>query len=344
MIRTFKFLVIPVLLAASVACDPQDTSEALPPPTGPESPVGPQIPNVTQADQVESANSAVDYFVGTLHTKTSADIATKVTGTITSMEVEEGDTVRKGQVLFRLDRRQAQLAVNQAKAGVAAAQSMLATATRELARVEALASRGSAPPATLDNARSSRDSAAIGVDQAKIALDLARRSLADMTMTAPIAGTVTAKYKNTGETVTSMPPTVVLTIQDQSTLELRVHLPERELRSLRQDSTLKANFPAVGVEKEVTVARIGSVVNPRTRTVEVFASVPNQEDLLRPGMSADVRLPQTPSAPASEGSPEVPSTGASAGAASAEVTEPKAAEPATADQLLVERNAEKVEG
>jgi RND family efflux transporter MFP subunit len=128
------------------------------------------------------------------------------------------------------------------------------------------------------------------VRQAKVGLDQANQAVADATVRSPIDGVIAHNLVSEGETATMMPPTVVVVVQDQSTLELRFRMPEKALAELKPGKKIKASFAAVGVTKEAQVTRIGASVDPHTRTVEIIADLPNADGQLKPGMLADVEL------------------------------------------------------
>jgi multidrug efflux pump subunit AcrA (membrane-fusion protein) len=106
----------------------------------------------------------------------------------------------------------------------------------------------------------------------------------------PMNGVVTNKLVSEGETATMMPPTVVLIVQDQSTLELRFRMPEKALAEIKPGKKLRATFSALGVKRDAEVVRISSSVEPNSRTVEIFAQIPNSDGSLKPGMLADVEM------------------------------------------------------
>jgi RND family efflux transporter MFP subunit len=225
---------------------------------------------------------------GTLHPKQKAELGPKATGVITRLTVEEGDTVKKGQLLFALDSQQAALAVQQAKVSLNAAEINLAAAERDHERTKQLFERGSISPATLDQARTQYESAKSQIEQAKVFLSQAQKTGADTSVYSPIPGVVSAKLKSVGELATQTPPTVVLVIEDVSQLELRARLPERALGRLRAGDEFQATFPAVSETRKLRIARINPTVDARARTIEVVAFVDNAEGKLRPGMLTQV--------------------------------------------------------
>ena len=117
---------------------------------------------------------------------------------------------------------------------------------------------------------------------------MAERAASDTAIYSPIDGVVTAKLKSVGETVTMMPPTVVLVVEDVDRLELRANLPEKTLSTLAVGTVLKITVPTVGVTREVPVKRVNPTIDPRARTVEVVADVDNADGKLKVGMLVQV--------------------------------------------------------
>jgi multidrug efflux pump subunit AcrA (membrane-fusion protein) len=129
----------------------------------------------------------------------------------------------------------------------------------------------------------------------------------------PIDGVVVAKLKSEGEMATMMPATIVLVIQDQSTLELRFRLPERALRYVKIGASVKARFDALGVDREAKVTRIQSAIDAQTRTVEIVVELPNKDGALKAGLLASVEL--QPEAAAAVKAVAAPATAAGQGGA-----------------------------
>lgn len=278
----------------------QKKQNSLPPPTGEKAPPPPQIPQLRELAvpaQGEAANGQDRAGTGSLHALHKADLGPKQTGVLTAIAVEEGDRVKRGQLLFKLDADQAQLAVAQAKAAHSAAHVQLDSAKLDFDRTKALRERGSIPEDALDQARARFDAARIAVEQADMALSLAQKHAGDMVVTSPIDGIVTEKRMNVGETATLMPPSVVLVVQEVDQLELRARLPENALRTVREQSELTVTFPAVGETRKVKVKRIAPTVDLRTRTIEIIAAVDNKDHRLKAGMMAEVAY----GAPAGQG-------------------------------------------
>ena len=281
-----SLLLLSVLLAA---CQnktgpklPAATGEGAPPP-----PVVPTLQEIAKDDPVQlKAGSAAG--TGTLRPRQEAALGPKETGLITSLHADEGDSVKKGQVLFRLDSVQAALAVEQARAAVTTVQVQVDAAQLDFDRTKALRERGSVAPDVLDQVKARLDSLTSNATQAKAALALAQRHSTNMVVTAPFDGVVTERRMNVGETATLMPPSVVMVLQDLDKLELRARLPESALKDVREGSELTVRFPSVGQTLAVKVKRIAPTIDARTRTIEIIADIDNRDRRLLVGMLAEV--------------------------------------------------------
>jgi RND family efflux transporter MFP subunit len=277
--------------AALAGCQAQKQN-SLPPPTGENAPPPPKIPALSELGkqpQGQPARGGAERAgTGSLQPVDKAELGPKETGVLTAIAVEEGDRVKKGQLLFRLDAAQAQLAVAQAKAAQSAARVQLDSARLDFERTQALRARGSVPEDALDQARARLDAAASAFEQAGAAFALAQRRFGDMVVYSPIDGIVTEKRMNVGETATMMPPSIVLVVQNIDRLELRARLPETALKHVREQSELTVSFPAIEQSRRVKIARIAPTVDARTRTIEIVAEVDNRDHRLKAGMLVEV--------------------------------------------------------
>jgi RND family efflux transporter MFP subunit len=286
-------VVLLTVLCLFPGCGREKAENSLPPPKGSGVPL-PSVPNVGALMQVPTGSTASDpaalSATGTLYARNEAALGPSASGTLVDVAVREGDRVKKGQVLFRLDSGQANLSVQQAKALLESARVNLRAVELEHTRTKELHDRGSVPAATFEQVQARYDLAKSSVAQSQAQVALLQRSVADSVVRSPISGVVTQKLKNVGETVTMMPPTTVVIIQDTAVLELKARLPERALGLVGPGGKLKVRFPAVGLEREIVVSRVNPAVDVATRTVEIVAEIDNQDGALRPGMLAEVTL------------------------------------------------------
>ena len=279
-----------VALSGIAGCEKKELPK-LPPATGENAPPPPKIPTLAEiAKQAPVSESSTGSRAGTgsLQALHFAALGPKETGVINAILVSEGDRVRKGQVLFRLDDVPATLALEQAKTALQTARVQQSSAKLDLERTQALRQRGSVPEDALDQAKSRADAADSMVAQAQAAINIAQRQLANMVVTSPIDGVIAEKKMNVGEIATMMPPSVVLVVQNIDTLELRARLPETSLKTVREGGQINVRFPAIDETRGVTIQRIAPTVDARTRTIEIVARVENPDHRLKAGMLAEV--------------------------------------------------------
>lgn len=282
-------------LTGLAACDSAEGKTGLPPAKSGE---GPVIPEAEPEPEVPSPGATAgpapsagqSRFIASVLPREAAELGPKMSGTLTWIGVDEGAEVKKGQTLFKVNPGTMRLQVDSAEAALEGASLSRDEALRELERQQKLAAKGTVSSVNVEKAQAHYDAAVNAVERAQVGVSLSKRALVDAAVSSPISGVVARKLKNVGETVTMMPPTTVLIVQDQSALELRVRVPEARLRALRPGAVMKADFSALGVVRDAVIKRVQPTIDPVTRTVEVVAEVDNADDLLRPGMYVEVEL------------------------------------------------------
>ncbi len=200
-----------------------------------------------------------------------------------------GDTVKEGEPLVELDSAE----VGRARAALHTAEARLELAKKTVERKRALASdqivagkEAQAAEAELSMAEAEQRAAA----QAVSALSAARGSGARFTLSAPLSGTVIDRSALRGRLVDAETPLFI--IGDLSRLWLVVHAFERDALRARTGAKASITFPALpGQSFDGTVAKIGSRVDPASRTVDLRIDVDNPSGVLRPGMSANALVP-----------------------------------------------------
>jgi len=288
-------LITAALLTASLApaaCGKdKNGKENLPPAKGQGAPPPPELPDLRAGhngyDKVEATSEET---TGTTYAHSEAKLSPNRSGVLAKIAVEEGDKVKKGQLVFHLRTSDIALHVKQAQAALASAQVNLRAVKVEYDRTKRLFEQNAIDAATWDRVKAQYEGAQAGVDQAKVGVAMGRQALADAYVKSPINGVVVHKLSNEGEMVTMMPPTVVVVIENHSVLDLKFRLPERALKTVAPGDEIKAVFTAVGVTRTAKVARINPSVDRRTRTVEVQAELDNSDNSLKPGMLAEIQL------------------------------------------------------
>jgi membrane fusion protein (multidrug efflux system) len=134
------------------------------------------------------------------------------------------------------------------------------------------------------------DAAKVMVAQAHNGVAVAGKAVADTTAVAPIDGVVVSRAIALGDYVSDSPPTQVLVLQDQATLDLKFRLPDRALATVRRGDPITVSLPALAVSRKATISIVAPSVDARTRTIELTAVLDNRDGALRPGLMADVEL------------------------------------------------------
>ena len=194
----------------------------------------------------------------------SVDVQAAIMGRIVELLVAEGDTVRRGQVLLRIDPTQYEAAVARARAGVsealareAQARANLLQAERMLARVRALAAQDSnfVSRQALEEAETEVriqtelvQAAAYGVEQARAALGEAEDMLSKTVIRAPIDGIVTRLAVEEGETAIvgtmNNPGSLLLTISDLSLMEAVIRVDETDIPEIKLGDSARITIDA----------------------------------------------------------------------------------------------------
>ncbi len=172
-----------------------------------------------------------------------ATLSTKLMASVTEVLVEEGESVRAGQVLARLDARDLHAKREQVAAAVAAATAQQAQASAHAARMRALFADSAAPKAMLESAEATLAQAASWVRAAQAAgaeLDAVERYAE---LRAPFAGRVTQRFVDVGAFVA--PGVPLLTVQDASTLRVTAHVAPEQARGLRHGQSMMARLEGV---------------------------------------------------------------------------------------------------
>lgn len=303
--RTIVTLLVAATLAVTGCKKSQDGKAELPPASGEGAAPLPEIPAIAAAGSGSGSGAAAaaagdTKTTGSLVAKSQITIGARSSGTIVEIKVDENSVVKKGDVLFRLDSRDAALMRKSALTALRGAKLGVANAQREYDRAKSLHAQNALPQMQLDNAQAALEGAQVLVAQAENSVAMANKAIADATVRSPISGVVINKLMSVGEYATMMPPSPVLIVQDQSVLELKFRLPEKALASLHVDDKVAVTIPALGVHRAATISEISPQADPRTRTIELTAAIDNKDGALRPGLAAEVVLGAPPPEPTAE--------------------------------------------
>lgn len=213
--------------------------------------------------------------VGTLRSHQEIELTSEVSGRIVELNFAPGDPVAEGQLLVRLDDRQAQ-------ADLRVSNAQYSDARRQYDRAKSLRSNNSISQAQVDALRTTLDVAAAQ-------LEAARTRLNDHRIEAPFAGVVglvdisVGAYLNIGDSIATLDAT--------DKMELTFAVPERYLGQVRQGQVLTAKTAAFPDRAfDGTLAELGTRINELSRSLPVKAMIDNSEGRLRPGQFMSVSL------------------------------------------------------
>lgn len=213
-------------------------------------------------------------YSATLEAERDVEVLAEASRKVVELAVEEGDRVRAGALLVRLQDEEQQSAV-------AKAEIRLADAKRELERQQSLYDQSLVSEQSWIVTRSE-------FDQATLALDDARRQLGYTRVKAPISGTVVDRRVNLGDFVTVNQP--LFRLVDFDSIVARIYVPEKELATLKPGMAARVRPDALnGTVFAGHIDRIAPAVDPATGTVKVTVAIPAQAGL-RPGMYVQVEL------------------------------------------------------
>lgn len=217
--------------------------------------------------------------LGSAQARESIVLTPKVADTIRAIRFDSGDRVRQGDILVEMS------SVEQA-ADLAEVRAANEAAQEELRRYQELYDRGFASQARLDTVRAAADAA-----QARLGAGGSR--IADRTIRAPFAGIVGLRTASPGQFM--RPGDQIGTLDDVSQIKLDFDVPETQIARVRGGVEIVARTAAYPDRTFTgTIADVDSRIDPNTRTVRVRAILPNQDEVLRPGMLLTVEVRSNP--------------------------------------------------
>jgi multidrug efflux system membrane fusion protein len=234
--------------------------------------------------------------IGSAEPYSTVAVRAQITGALTSVTFKEGDDVRKGQVLFTLDRRPLEAALEQARANLQRDTAQAANAHAQAQRYQDLAARGIATKEQVDTTTTAAAAleATLGADRA--AVDNATVQLQYATIAAPISGRTGALMVNEGNLVRANDVTPLVVINQVSPLYVSFGIPEARLPELKRYMALgsvKVEALAPNDTSAPSVGRITFVdntVDATTGTIRIKGTFPNETRHLWPGQFVNVSV------------------------------------------------------
>lgn len=225
---------------------------------------------------------------GSLRAVDLASVKAKVGGDVREVLVREGEPVKAGQIVAKMDAAEFEARVAQARGNLNSARAQLEMAAKTRDNNLALVERGFISKNALDNSASQYNGAKASVDAAQGALDLVQKSLNDTVIRAPISGLVSVRLVQPGEKVAA--DNKLLEIVNLQKMELEAALPSADLARVAIGQPVTLRVEGLPERFEGRVARINPATQAGTRSVPVYIQVANPQSLLRVGMFAEAQL------------------------------------------------------
>ncbi len=226
---------------------------------------------------------------GEVRARHETPLSFRVGGKVTECKVNLGDTVRRGQILAKLEPADYQLATQSGAAGVADARSTLTLAEAELVRYRNLREKGFVSAAVLDQKQAAADAAHARVDAMQSAHTEQTRQLAYTSLPAENDGVVSAYDCNVGQVVNIGQP--ILRLAQSAEKEIEIHLPEAELQHFRSAGNFTVSLNALpGRSYQGVLRELAASADSATRTYAARIAVKNMDAAMQLGMSATVDM------------------------------------------------------
>jgi membrane fusion protein (multidrug efflux system) len=258
----------------------------------------PQPPTVEVMTFIQKDVPVYRVWIGTLDGMVNATIRAQVQGYLIKQNYREGDLVRKGQVLFEIDPRTFQAALEQAKGQLAAQQARWTTAKANLSRIKPLAEQNAVSKKDLDDSIGTEQSARAAVLSAQATVDKAQLDLGFTKITSPVDGIAGLAKAQIGNLVGPGATEELTTVSTVNPIKVYFQLSEQEyiMAAQRSASSREAKEAQLILADGSVYPEKGRFafadrqVNILTGTIKVAGLFPNPGNFLRPGQYGKVRV------------------------------------------------------
>jgi HlyD family secretion protein len=232
---------------------------------------------------------------GTINPVALVNVGSQVSGTVAELKADFNDHVKKGQVLLKLDPTIFNAQIRQNEAGLASSEASVRLAQATYERNQRLVAQNFVSSLALDQSKRELDVAQANVKLAKAQLERAQADFNNSVIRAPIDGVIIKRTIDLGQTVAASftTPNLFQIAQDLTKMQIDTSVSEADIGALKPG--LAARFvvdayPDKEFEASMRQFRLAPNVVANVVTYNVVLDVPNKEEFLKPGMTAQVRL------------------------------------------------------
>lgn len=282
-VRALRLAGIGAIGLALAACGtaPAPTATAAPPVVVQ---VGPENVVRVQRDTIVTG----PIISGELRAARESTVRAEIGGSMIQVAVQEGQPVRQGALLGRIEAQTLADARQSAASAVRSAENQLAVTEREAQRTEQLVTAGAVAARELDVARNNVTTAEAQLADVRARLVNANKQLDNAVLRAPIGGIVSKRPVNVGDVVSV--GAELFTIIDPSSMRLEASVPSESLRDLQLGAAVRFTVRGYDQPFEGRIERIAPAADPITRQVPIFVSIPNPGGRLVAGLFAEGRV------------------------------------------------------
>lgn len=230
-------------------------------------------------------------YTGSIAPYQEVTVYPRVEGWVEKFTLYEGDSVKKGQVIARLDRIELTARLENAKAALAEAEANRDFWKKELPRFDRLVKEGAIPASDSDNAVRQAENARANVERAKAEVERMKTIFEYTDISAPISGRVTKRYIYAGILV--KPGMPIVDLQDLSRVRVQAKVAEADLAKVKVGTEAIVRLPSLPNPHNEFKAQVSTVfpqLDPATRTATVEVVLPNPDGMIKPDMYAVMDL------------------------------------------------------
>ncbi|WP_394778310.1 efflux RND transporter periplasmic adaptor subunit [Undibacterium sp.] len=232
---------------------------------------------------------------GTINPVALINVGSQVSGTVSELNADFNDRVKKGQVLLKLDPTIFNAQIRQGEASLASAQASLRLAQATHARNQSLVAQNYVSPLALDQSKREVDVALANIKLAQAQLARSQADLDNSVIRAPIDGIIIKRTIDLGQTVAASftTPNLFQIARDLTKMQIDTNVSEADVGALKEGQAARFvvdAYPDKEFDARMRQFRLAATVVQNVVTYNVVLDVDNKDELLKPGMTAQVRL------------------------------------------------------
>jgi RND family efflux transporter MFP subunit len=276
---------VSALVATLVGCNGQKPEAAAAPQA--ETPVSLGAENVLRVAPRKLESGPV--ISGSLQARRAATLRAEVGGALLEVKVEQGQAVKRGELLARIDDAALQDQLIAARSTARVTGNALEVAKAEEERNAKLAESGVITQRDFDRVKLARQQAEAQLSEAQARLALTQDQLSRTRISAPFDGAVSERQANAGDVVA--PGTPLVTVVDPTSLRLEAAVPAEYASKLQAGTPVDFRVAGYGQQGFTgKIERVNPVVDPATGQVRIYVAIPNSEQALLAGLFAQGRV------------------------------------------------------